>query len=89
MPKPLDLPPDLLELQQAVNRANDALRECARGDGEWTDERLEELASLRRAFTDAADAVYQHPVTRQSVAEGCYHQTHQALIDAAREPAAV
>lgn len=76
MPKALDLPEDLINLARTRRAAELAMEAAARGDGDITAE--------RDAFIQAATVVNAHPLLEQARTEGCYAQTWQAIIDAAK-----
>jgi hypothetical protein len=103
VPKPLELPSDLIELQRAAAAAYAAVGEYvatvqARRRDEhpddvvarctWTDEESAELDRLYEAHTAAALAVRAHPLLEQARTEGCHAQTWDALKTAAQVAAA-
>lgn len=103
MPKPLELPDDLIDLQRAALAAETAIGEYvatvqARRREEhpddviarctWTDDESAELGRLYEEHTAAALAVRAHPLLEQARVEGCHAQTWDALKTAAREPVA-
>jgi hypothetical protein len=99
VPKPLELPADLIALHRVALEAEDAIGEYvaavqARRRAEhpddvvarctWTAEESTELDRLYEAHTSAALAVREYPLLEQARVEGCHAQTWQALKEAAR-----
>lgn len=102
VPKPLELPADLVDLQRVARAAEDAVGDyCQQVQARrrmehpddviarctWSDEETVELDRLRDANITAALAVRADPLWEQARVEGCHAQTWQALKDAVREPA--
>ncbi|MFH8380626.1 hypothetical protein ACH4E7_06750 [Kitasatospora sp. NPDC018058] len=76
MPKPLPLPEDVLPLHAAALQADRAMTATREAGGD--------VDAARDAYVDRALALRAHPIWEEARGAGCYAQTWQASLDAAK-----
>lgn len=76
MPKPLPLPDDVLPLHTAVLEADRAMTATRHAGGD--------VDAARAEYVERALVLRAHPIWEEARGAGCYAQTWQASLDAAK-----